>query len=67
MTKKDREEIDAFALIAWLHMDASQRAGCKFGMFPFELQQAAANRGLDVQACLSAIMRKAQTDSFATH
>lgn len=64
--RKDREEIEAFALVAWLAMNADQRHGCKFGLFPFEIMQAANKRGLDVQACAVALIKKAETGNPAT-
>ena len=59
MKTKDHEEIEAFALVAWVAMNADQRHGCKFGLFPFEIMQAAERRGLDTQACAVALMKKA--------
>ena len=66
-TPKELEAIETFAKVAWQQLTPDERHGCKFGLFPFEVMQAAERSGVDAQAAAVALMKLAETGHTATH
>ena len=66
MKKIKQELAEEAAAAAWQLMNEDERHGCKFGLLPFEMMQAAAQKAIDTTALAVALMKIAETGSATT-